>query len=208
MNLWSSNEHALDYLSKAGEIPHRTEGEAVLLDLVPKEARRILDIGCGDGRLLALLKVDRPSAEGIGLDFSAAMLEAAKARFAGDATVKIVEHNLEYRLPSLGYFDAIVSSFAIHHVEDDRKRGIYSEAYRALPPGGIFLNLEHVASSTRSLHDAFLRRLNVTRETEDPSNKLTDMKMQLSWLREIGFTDVDCHWKWFELALLAGVKPG
>jgi tRNA (cmo5U34)-methyltransferase len=207
MNLWSSTEHALDYLSRADAIPHRTEGEAVLLEFVPKDAARILDIGTGDGRLLALLKVDRPEAECVGLDFSPAMLAEAKSRFVGDPTVQIVEHNLEYRLPSLGYFDAIVSCFAIHHVGDTRKRGIYSEVYRALKPGGIFLNLEHVASSTASLHEAFLRRLNLTRETEDPSNQLTDLKTQLSWLREIGFTDVDCHWKWLELALIAGVKP-
>ena len=64
MNLWSSTEHALDYLSRADAIPHRTEGEAVLLEFVPKDAARILDIGTGSGRLLALLKVDRPQAEG------------------------------------------------------------------------------------------------------------------------------------------------
>jgi tRNA (cmo5U34)-methyltransferase len=32
------------------------------------------------------------------------------------------------------------------------------------------------------------------------------LETQLEWLRDIGFRDVDCHWKWLELALLAGVR--
>ncbi len=88
---WTTSEHALRYLARADAVPHRTEGEGVLLDHVSVSARRILDLGTGDGRLLALLRIDRPESEGVG-------------------------------------FDAIVSCFAIHHLEHERKRSLYGSS--------------------------------------------------------------------------------
>src|SRR3954466_1922656 len=115
VNLWSSPEHALEYINhREDSVPHRKEGEAALLEHIPSSATRILDLGTGNGRLLALVREDRPLTSGVGLDFSPAMLELARQRFAGDPLVTIVEHNLDHPLPSLGTFDAIVSSFAIH----------------------------------------------------------------------------------------------
>ncbi|HEY1463340.1 MAG TPA: class I SAM-dependent methyltransferase [Terriglobales bacterium] len=205
INLWSSPQHALEYLSRADSIPHRTEGEATLLECLPAQMNRVLDLGSGDGRLLGLVKLARPNISAIALDFSTAMLVCLKGRFASAKSVQVIDHDLQNPLPHFGKFDAVVSSFAIHHLTHERKRALYAEIYAALNPGGVFCNLEHVASSTNTLHAKFLESIN--QPNEDPSNKLLDLHQQLLWLREIGFKDVDCLWKWRELALMTGAKP-
>ena len=156
---------------------------------------------------MALVKLKVPEVVGVAMDFSDTMLAAVRARFAGDDRITVVAHDLRQPLPDLGNFDAIVSSFAIHHLEDDRKCSLYGEIYDRLRPGGIFCNLEHVASPTPRLHRQFLAAIGYRPEEEDPENRLLDVETQLGWLRAIGFIDVDCHWKWLEMALLAGVKP-
>lgn len=206
VNLWTSAEHAREYLERADLISHRGEGESVLLEFIPPGTRRILDLGTGDGRLLALVREAHAETEAVAVDFSPAMLEAARKRFAGNSLVTVVEHNMDSSLPSLGKFDAVVSSFAIHHLVHERKQALYAEIYGLLNPRGVFCNLEHVSSPSQHLHEDFLHRIGFTVESEDPSNKLLDVETQLRWLREIGFVDVDCQWKWRELALLVGVR--
>jgi SAM-dependent methyltransferase len=205
VNLWTSAEHVREYLERADLISHRGEGEAALLEFIPAGTRRILDLGTGDGRLLALVRSAHPDTEAVAVDFSAAMLEAARKRFAGDSHVSVVELNMDSSLPKLGPFDAVISSFAIHHLVHERKRALYAEIYGLLNSEGVFCNLEHVSSPSDRLHAEFLHRIGFTVETEDPSNKLLDSETQLGWLREIGFVDVDCQWKWRELALLVAM---
>jgi len=206
MSEWQTSEHASAYLRRADDLPHRAAGERALLDELAPDARRILDLGSGDGRLLDLVLRDRPRARGVALDFSPLMLGKLAGRFASSARVEIVDHDLDRPLPPLGGFDVVVSSFAIHHLEDDRKRRLYEEVWALLEPGGVFCNLEHVASASPYAHQRFLDAIGYTAEQEDRSNRLLDVHVQLQWLREIGFSDVDCYWKWRELALLAGRK--
>ena len=200
---WQDAEMVADYREKrVGAIPHRAEGDAVLVELLPGRLRRVLDLGTGDGRLIGLVRDARPGVEAVGVDFSPPMLAAARERFQGQAW--FVDHDLSDPLPELGAFDAVVSGFAIHHLPDGRKRALYAEVFELLEPGGVFLNYEHVASATPALAAEFLAALGM--EEGDPSNQLAPVETQLEWLRAIGFADVDCLWKWRELALLHGRK--
>jgi tRNA (cmo5U34)-methyltransferase len=212
-NEWLTKERVLEYLTKANNIPHRAEGESVLLDHIALNAKRVLDLGTGNGRLIKILNEERPNIEeAVAIDVSPFMLKAIRENFADDSSVKIIEHDLSNSLPydeSFGgrSFDVVVSSFAIHHLTHERKRSLYSEIFSILNPNGIFCNLDHVPSPTYGLHERFMAKLGKTPETEDRSNRLLDVESQLRWLQEIGFVDVDCYWKWLEFALLVGVKP-
>jgi tRNA (cmo5U34)-methyltransferase len=206
---WQTVEHTFAYLARADRLPHRTEGEKTLLEQIPSNTKRVLDLGTGDGRLLALVKLQVPDVEGVALDFSEPMLEQARKRFANDKHITFVKHDLNVPLPAseIGSFDAVVSSLSIHHLPHPRKKQLYAEIFHLLNDSGIFCNLEHVASPTEKVHLNFLKAINMKPEDEDRDNKLLEVETQLEWLREIGFTDVDCYWKWMEVALLVGVKP-
>ena len=130
-NEWAKPEHAEAYLARMADIPHRVEGESTLLSEVPERSKRVLDLRCGDGHLLAMVLERCTNATGIGLDFSPTMLEQARTRFREDDRVTLVEHNMDEPLPELGGFDCVVSSFAIHHCTDERKRGSLRRSVQA-----------------------------------------------------------------------------
>lgn len=203
VNRWVDPSWARRFLAERDSIPHRAEGIAALVEVLPERVERVLDLGTGDGFTLGLVLSARPGASGVGVDFQAEMLTRAAARFDGDDRATLVTHDLERRLPeSLGRFDLVVSSFAIHHCAPDRQRSLYAEVFERLEPGGTFLNLEHVASPTPARHAEFLTAIGKMPEQDDPSNQLVEVSTLLGRLTEAGFIDADCLWKWREMALL------
>ncbi len=178
----------------------------MLLEALPEHVERFIDLGTGDGRLIALVKNRFPDARAIGFDSSAPMLARAAGRFNGDPAVELRRHDLSVPLPDLPPADAIVSGLAIHHVDDERKRTLFGEIHAVLRPGGVFANLELVASATPELHERFRREIG--RAEDDPADRLADLFKQMRWLHESGFEEVDCHFKWLELALVVAARRG
>lgn len=199
---WDDSERVAEYLSR--EVPHRHLAEEMLLDALPSRVERFLDLGTGDGRLLALIRRSHPEATAVGIDASEPMLARAAERFGADPLVEFRADNLELPLADSGPLDAVVSGLAIHHLEDERKQTLFGEIHTLLAPGGVFANLDLVVSASSRLHERF--RFEIGRVEDDPTDRLADLSDQMGWLREVGFAEVDCHFKWLELALVVAVK--
>jgi SAM-dependent methyltransferase len=193
-----------------------------------------LDLGCGDGILGAALLGVYPSARGVFVDFSEPMLEQARQQL-NDYAGQLTFVNLDYgdpdwvnRMQGFGPFDAIVSGYSIHHQPDTRKRELYEEIYPLLKPNGWFINVEHVSSAAQLNVDLFEHhyvsaRYAIERQNGGPrtfeqladeyknrpdkaANILAPVELQCDWLREIGYEEVDCYFRIYELAVFGGRK--
>ncbi|HEX3608246.1 MAG TPA: hypothetical protein VHU14_01045 [Solirubrobacterales bacterium] len=85
-----------------------------------------------------------------------------------------------------------------------RKQELFGEIHALLAPGGVFANLDLVLSASSRLHERFRREIG--RVKDDPTDRLAELGEQIGWLREAAFSEVDCHFKWLELALIVAVK--
>ena len=200
---WADEAKVGWYLDRVGQLPPRIAGEELLRSILPAQPRSLLDLGCGDGRLAALALEARPTlTRVVVLDVSAPMLELARDRFRSDQRVTVHEWDIANPIESFGRFDVMVSGFAIHHLRDESKQRLFAQVARRLHPGGLFANLEVVASATPERHAEFLAAIG--RTANDPEDHLADIERQLRWMREAGLAQVDCLWRWRGFALLVG----
>ena len=234
---WQTKELATAFLNGVrGAIPGADIQMAVLCKIVHQWFPcpcRLLDLGCGDGILGRMLLDTFPTVHAVLADFSDPMLDAARGKLGENPRATVVKADFSTpewlaAVTSRTPFDIVVSGFAIHHQPDDRKRNLYAEIHAVLSPGGVFLNLEHVASRSKAgehlfdeifvdhLHD-FHRASDRTKtrqaiadayykRPDKKENILAPVDSQCQWLRDIGFQDVDCFFKIFELALFGGRK--
>ena len=196
---------------------------------------KFLDLGCGDGILGAAILGTYPNSRGVLVDFSEPMLEQARTQLK-DYANQLAFENLDYGDPdwvnnmrTKGPFDAIVSGYSIHHQPDARKRSVYAEIFSLLKPGGWFINVEHIAASAKLTVDLFNKHVidgryaiekgsggSKTRQEvsdifmnrpDQEANILLPVETQCNWLREIGYEEVDCYFRVYELAVFGGRRP-
>ncbi|HEY7068440.1 MAG TPA: class I SAM-dependent methyltransferase [Chloroflexota bacterium] len=235
---WTSADYAERWVADAeARDPERTAQLALLAALIPRPrdaAIRVLDMGAGYGIVSRAVLDVFPAAQITLMDYSAAMLEHARAKLAahagqlkwaiGDLSGPGWERGLE------GPFDAVVSAAVLHNLRDgQRVRALYGEIAKVLARGGAFLNLDHVNPGGPHIEEQYqVMRGGVRRpgaavrlaaphahgegEAAAPAVPRwqrfpADLPTNLAWLKEAGFAEVDCFSKEFQRTLFGGYMP-
>lgn len=179
---------------------------------------KILDIGAGTGLCSYFLLKKYPDAKLTLIDLSDKMLDIAKKRFANNPSVQyIAQDYTQYEYSD--QYDIIISALSIHHLAGDQKKQLYEIFFQQLKPGGVFVNADQVLGQTEFLDNLYKTDWQVKIETSGLSraeieaayeriklDKMSTLADQLDWLRQAGFSNVDCVYKSFNFVVLFGQK--
>ena len=183
-------------------------GAAVWAADSPSVSPAILDVGAGTGLLSAMLLEKYPAAILTLLDISDRMLAVARERFRDRPAVRFCSGDYS-RVDLGGPYDLVCSALSIHHLEQGDKCRLFVRIFSVLKPGGIFVNADQAEGESpyftgkfREYWDEFLKNgplastesaeIRRRRDTLDKNEKLS---VQLAWLHEAGFSDVDIVYK-------------
>jgi tRNA (cmo5U34)-methyltransferase len=223
---WTESDSELFQELAAVGVPDRAEQMATLLALLPfgaGESGRVVELGCGEGRLTQLILEAFPRATALALDGSAEMRAQAAARldsFGSRATVAQFELASPDWWPVIEGADAVVSSLAIHHLDGPGKQRLFGAMAARLRAHGALLIADLVQptraeaeevfasgwdaaaerqsrvppGSARALEQFIETQWNIFHYPDPKIDKPSPLFDQLVWLREAGFPAVDCFW--------------
>jgi tRNA (cmo5U34)-methyltransferase len=170
----------------------------------PVPEPKILDVGAGTGLFDVFILEKFPDSRLTLMDIAENMLDLARKRFATRPGTEYVV--CDYSQADLGGpYDLVCSALSIHHLAHEDKRRLFQRIHAALAPGGMFVNADQADGETPYFRNRYLEYWNEflrngplteaqhaeilkRRDTLDRNEKLS---VQLAWLNEAGFSDVD-----------------
>jgi len=230
-SIWQSDEGINHWLAgledRERRYRPRWELMAQLLPFAPDDTFTFLDLGAGTGSAARTILEHYPRSKAILADFSTQMMgEAAALMNAYAGRFEYVEFDMAAGIwpaavPSS--VDAVVTSQCVHHLNDDRKQGLFKEIFLRLAPGGWYLNFDPVTAGDDLVEEVWQRtndridpataekRRNRTPEEqasfENHVRYIIPLEQQLGYFRAAGFEACDVYWKKLDYVIYGGRRP-
>ena len=205
-------------------IPCYNDYYSTALDIIPfsrDRELRVLDLGAGTGALARLIAEKFPRAQLQLVDIAPAMLQVAETHFSTNDLARVSFRVMDYvREDFQGPYDLIASSLSIHHLPDEQKQELFNKIYRALIPGGFFVNADQALGESEFAENIFSRawirqvkergvtdatlQATLERMKED---KMSPLSSQFSWLRQAGFIDVSTWYQHYSFVVYSATRP-
>lgn len=201
--------------------PRYEEMQLTMVDYVPHDLQpaRILDLGCGTGNLTLRILEAFQEAEIVALDFSAEILDVCRTRCGTDRVRYLQQDFNGLDLPDSEY-DLVVSSIAIHHVDDPAKQRLFSDIYASLRPNGVFTFVDQFRGETHGIYAQHMKvwkqfadskgvppeEWEMWMEHQQQHDHHATVGQQMEWLQEAGFQEIDCLWRHVLWTLLTARK--
>ena len=132
-------------------------GQELISQANIKPGQHVLDLGCGTGTLLVMLKRQHADVQVVGLDPDPKALQRAHTKTARASVSVQLDQGFADALPyEKATFDRVLSSFMFHHLEEAERERASREVLRVLKPGGSFHLLDFVTKDGAS---GFVERL-------------------------------------------------
>ena len=230
--VWKSDLGVNFWKSTAADRERRRAGHrtlmAELLPFGPEEEFTFVDLGAGTGAASRTIMDYFPGAQAVLADFSPQMMAQGAAELAAyEGRYRYVEFDLAQpgpwpeQIPSP--VRAVVTSLAVHHLNDQRKQELFADIGAHLVPGGWFLNYDPVKPPDPVTEEAWLRagdrrdpeaahkRAHRSHEEqlryENHVRYMIPLDTQVAFLRAAGFEGVDVYWKELDYVIYGGRRP-
>ena len=159
-----------------------------MIEKLNGEIKKALDLGAGTGLELIPFFKKYPNARVTAIDTSEKMLEELSKRDFADKVETICGDFLDIDYEN--EYDAVISTSALHHFDEDSKADLYKKIYNSLKPNGIFANSDKIVSSQEEqdyILDEYINNPTLYKHMDTPLTKENEIKL----LKAAGFNDIN-----------------